>query len=324
MNRQFKKLAIAFLTAAGLCATAPQALAEIMLKKTIVVDNEFITFGDLFENDGFVGNEEAQLVRIARAPAPGDRTQLSPSRVRSAAARHGISWRNIERVQRISVKRASDVISSDEIKAAIADAVADQGTIGKVRIQLPARSAKLHVAKGSAPELSVRLDEFDPTRKFFRGELSAIDENGTEVTLPISGRAISVVAVPVLTQAIVPGSVISESDIDWLDYPADRVNNSMITDATQLIGMTPKRSIRASFPVRTGDVQRPVLTPKGSAVTVIYDTRGISLSISGRAMEDGARGQLIRIQNLRSNRIVEAEVIAPGKVRITGTSFTPI
>ena len=66
------------------------------------------------------------------------------------------------------------------------------------------------------------------------------------------------------------------------------------------------------------------MTPKGSAVTVNFDQPGIRLSIVGRAMEDGAQGQLIRIQNLRSNRIVEAEVIGPGKVRVVGNSFKPI
>ncbi len=324
MNRQFRKFTIGILTAITACGLAPQALAEIMLKKSIVVQQDFVTFGDLFDDESFLDNEEARLVRIARSPAPGKLSQLSPGRVRAAAAKHGLHWRNVERVQRISVKRASDTISSDEIKAAVAKAIEERGVSGKIQVKLPSQSAKLHVAKGSAPELVVRLDDFDPARKFFRGELAAINEDGQETVLRISGRAISVMSIPVLNQSVRPGDVISDGDIEWVEYPSDRVSGNMITDATQLVGMSPKRSLRTSFPLRTGDVRLPIVAPKGSAVTVLFDQPGISLSISGRAMEDGARGQLIRIQNLRSNRIVEAEVIGPGKVRIAGTSFRPI
>ncbi len=324
MKKPFAKCALALFILGFACGIAPQALAETMLKKSIMVDQEFVTFGDLFEADSFVGKEEIQHIRIARAPAPGKVSQLSPSRVRAAAAKRGLNWRNVERVQRITVKRASDLIPPEEIKAAIASAIEERGATGKIQVQLPSRNLKLYVAKGSAPELTVRLDEYDPTRKFFRGELSATDTMGDEITLPVSGRAIQVLSVPVLANAMRPGDVISESDLNWVDYPADRVTGNMVTDATQLIGMSPKRSIRAAFPVRVGDVRPPVVAPKGSAVTVLFDSPGIRLSITGRAMEDGAQGQLIRIQNLRSNRIVEAEVIAPGKVRVVGASFRPI
>lgn len=324
MTNRMTKLALVLLTTAGMCFGAPQALADIMLKKSIVVEDEFVTFGDVFEGDSLSDDEDVRFVRLARAPDPGKLIQLSPSRVRAFAAKHGLNWRNIERVQRISVKRASDIISLDDIEAAIARAIEQQGVAGKIDVQLPARSAKLHVPKGSRHELVARLDDYDPTRRFFRGQIAAIDDDGNEITQPVSGRAISVATIPVLAQAIAPGGVITEADLNWVDFPADRIAGNMITDASQIIGMSPKRPIRTSFPVRISDVRRPIVAAKGAAVTVLFDSPGISLSISGRAMEDGAQGQLIRIQNLRSNRVVEAEVIGPNKVRAVTNTFAPI
>lgn len=324
MNRQFRKFGIVFFVGIMTCGFSTQALAEIMLKKSIVVEDEFVTFGDLFNADGFIDKEEAQHIRIARAPAPGRQSKLSPNRVRAAAAKHGLHWRNVERVQTISVKRASDMIPAEDIKAAISRAIEESGTSGNVQVQIPLRNLKFYVSKGSMPELVVRLDEYDPRRKFFRGELSAIDENGVETTRPISGRAVTVISVPVLSEAIGAGEIIAKTDLEWVDYPTDRITGNMVTDASELVGMSPKRSLRASVPVRLADVRLPVVAAKGTAVTVLFQSRGISLSINGRAMEDGARGQFIRILNLRSNRIVEAEVTGPGKVRVLGTSFTPI
>lgn len=51
---------------------------------------------------------------------------------------------------------------------------------------------------------------------------------------------------------------------------------------------------------------------RGQAVTLMYQTGGISLSTRVQAVENGAVGQSIRLTNPTSNRIIIATVTGPG------------
>jgi flagella basal body P-ring formation protein FlgA len=44
----------------------------------------------------------------------------------------------------------------------------------------------------------------------------------------------------------------------------------------------------------------------------------MTLTSKGRAMENGAKGQSIRVQNTQSKIVVEGEVVSPGTVRVAG------
>ena len=55
-------------------------------------------------------------------------------------------------------------------------------------------------------------------------------------------------------------------------------------------------------------------------VRVIARVQGLSIGMTGVAMEDGARGDTVRVRNPASRRIVHAEVIAAGVVRINLSS----
>jgi flagella basal body P-ring formation protein FlgA len=57
-----------------------------------------------------------------------------------------------------------------------------------------------------------------------------------------------------------------------------------------------------------------VLVAKGSTVTMTLEKPRMSLSVRGRALQDGARGDVVRVMNTNSNRIVEAVVVEPGLV----------
>ncbi|MGY9002469.1 MAG: flagellar basal body P-ring formation chaperone FlgA [Rhodospirillales bacterium] len=43
---------------------------------------------------------------------------------------------------------------------------------------------------------------------------------------------------------------------------------------------------------------------------------GMSLSAQGKALEDGAKGDTVRVHNIRSKNIVEGVVTGDGKVRV--------
>ncbi|MNF12653.1 flagellar basal body P-ring biosynthesis protein FlgA [compost metagenome] len=55
---------------------------------------------------------------------------------------------------------------------------------------------------------------------------------------------------------------------------------------------------------------------KGSLVTITLATENLTLSVQGKALQDGGRGDVIRVVNTQSNRILEATVAGPSIVAV--------
>ena len=126
----------------------------------------------------------------------------------------------------------------------------------------------------------------------------------------------STVELPVLLHYVPPGQTIAADDVGMLEVPASHLVQAVVAEPTDLVGKTPRRAVRPGQPVRVGDVQLPVVIHKGELVTVVVETKSMRLTTQGRANEDGAKGQAIRIANTRSGRIIDATVAGPGTVKI--------
>ena len=65
---------------------------------------------------------------------------------------------------------------------------------------------------------------------------------------------------------------------------------------------------------------KPEIVQRNETVTITYEVPGIILSIRGQAQDAGARGDVINVLNTQSKRIVQATIIAPGRVSVASAS----
>jgi flagellar basal body P-ring formation protein FlgA len=78
-------------------------------------------------------------------------------------------------------------------------------------------------------------------------------------------------------------------------------------------------------PIRQADIGMHSLVQRNESVTLIVRTRTMTLTVQGKALDDGAEGQTIRVQNPKSNRTVEGRVTGTGEVTVTtGASVGPV
>ncbi|RMD62393.1 MAG: flagella basal body P-ring formation protein FlgA, partial [Alphaproteobacteria bacterium] len=68
--------------------------------------------------------------------------------------------------------------------------------------------------------------------------------------------------------------------------------------------------------VLASDLREPVVVAKNSLVTIRLETPRMVLSAQGRAIEAGGSGDVIRVMNTASNKIIHARVVNAGLVRI--------
>jgi flagella basal body P-ring formation protein FlgA len=124
--------------------------------------------------------------------------------------------------------------------------------------------------------------------------------------------------VPTLIRRIATGETIARDDIQWQTARADTVARNVLLDLDRIVGKEAKRPLQPDQPLRAGDIRAPIVVAKGSLVTLVVQSPSMTLTSKGKAMENGALGDSVRIQNTQSKVVVEGEVVSPGTVRVAG------
>ncbi len=208
---------------------------------------------------------------------------------------------------------APDVVyGMPHVEAVLSDALSRVITAGRLQMELDNRAVELRAPQG-AGGLAVENLYYSPVQGRFAAEIVV---TGSQVRLPVSGRAFGVVQIPVLSRRVLPGDIIGPGDIDWQDMRADQTTSDTAATDAQLIGMTPKRGVSTNQPVRLRDLQSPRMVDKGAMVTITLQTQSMTLTTQGKALQDGGKGEVIRVVNTQSNRIVEATVAGPNVVAV--------
>lgn len=287
-----------------------------VLRSHVSVTGNIVTLGDLFDDAGTAGD-----IVIAAAPRPGAPTAISVSRISQVARRNGIAWRNTQGLTRIVVSRSGVPLTPELTRTALADAIAEQAPTvaakGLIEIIMTSGTENLMVTDEETPSISVEQISFDNRSGRFRAIVRVPANSDGAPRFRVTGRAYPALDIPVLTHRMSPGDKITEADVDWVRVPAARVSQNIIDDTASLIGFTPRRSLRPGEPVRNSDVEPPRMVEKGSIVSVTYVLANMSLTTRGRALEDGAMGEIIKIVNPRSHRTIEVEVTGTSKAVIT-------
>jgi flagella basal body P-ring formation protein FlgA len=76
------------------------------------------------------------------------------------------------------------------------------------------------------------------------------------------------------------------------------------------------RTLREGEPILMRDVRRQPLVQRRDIVTAILDRGALQISIKALSEEEGYKGDIIRVTNLRSNKEFHARVIRPNLVEL--------
>jgi flagella basal body P-ring formation protein FlgA len=132
----------------------------------------------------------------------------------------------------------------------------------------------------------------------------------------ISGRLSLLTDVPVLSGGLRAGDMISADDLSYVEMRNSDISSSTIVSAEKLIGQMPRRAIAAMRPVTAADIEAPALVKRGELVTVALQNGALNLTLQGKALQNGSEGDIVRIVNTASNRMLEGVVTGPQTVTI--------
>jgi flagellar basal body P-ring formation protein FlgA len=306
------KRAISFIVATAIAGIAigSTAYATARLKTSAVVDGTTIRLGDVMEGVG-----AASKVIVAEAPEPGKRQVIRVARIKAIAEKHGIKWQETA-IRALPVARASHIIPQETLKDTIRDALIDKGANDEIAVALLNTSIRLYVPRGTEQTVAVDDIQYNKERGTFNAMVRSPANDRDGVRKEIRGRVFAVMDVPVLALRVPVGQRITKSDVTWMEVRADRAGRNMVTSVADLVGKAPKRNLRPNRPLRTTDLRRPIVIAKGATVTMIVAVPGMTLSVVGRALEDGGKGDMIGIMNPQTHSVVEGIVVSPTRVTV--------
>lgn len=112
------------------------------------------------------------------------------------------------------------------------------------------------------------------------------------------------------------GHVLTQADLQLKTLQVSSARAGYLTNPKEAIGMTLKRRLRADQPITRSHLDSPVLVERGQRVLMVALQDGIEARTVGEAMKKGRKGEMIKVKNESSQRIVSAVVADMGVVRM--------
>ncbi len=284
-------------------AASPKAIS--------VITDDVIRLGDVFDNL----TDNASYV-LGPAPRPGEDMVLNARTLYKIAVALELPWRPSSTAEQVVLRRSATVVGQDMIKAALSARLEKEGVTGKFEPALAGAVADLILPPNEQPAVEIRAFNYDAVTGRFTAELAAPSAARPLKTATVGGQVRQIVTVPVLKNTSRNGEIVGAYDIDWVDIDSSQVQKHTVLREEDLIGMTPRRVVTGGKPVMATEIQAPRIVAKGDNVTMILDDGIMKLSSNGRAMQDGAKGDIIRVVNGSSSKTVEATITGEKEVTV--------
>lgn len=306
--------ALTVILASLLPLAAQQPPARVALRADVAVNRETVTLGDLLEVSGAIAETP-----VFRAPALGRSGTIQVSRVMEAARAMGLEPVNRAGAAQVTVTRQARRISRTEIEEMVRRGLGSRFGMDQAEVSITLESGEnaIFVEPEAVGDLKI-VDIFhDPKARRVEAVLTIPSSRAlTAKPLRVSGSVVDMVDVPVLVRAVARGEAIRTIDLRTERRARAELPAGAVTDLGTLTGKVTRSALVAGSLLRDGDLVKQDIVEKNSVVTVVYEGPGLSLSMRGKAMEAGAMGDAILIQNIQSKRSVQGTVVGPGKVSV--------
>jgi flagella basal body P-ring formation protein FlgA len=315
-----RSLAIAATLLAAACATSfaqadEETIAAPVLRAQVMVESDVVRIGDMVENAG----STAQIA-IYRSPDLGTTGTLPTTQVLSALQAHQVIGVLTRGIKSVTVTRLARTIERKEIESRLAHALEHRGGLGgadnlNLTFDRELQDIRLDVSNnGDLQPVQVRLE---PRSGRFEATFEiSNDVSNARTRLRFTGVAIDTIEAAILTRNVDRGDVLKDPDVAIERRPKAEVGGDATAPA-KIAGMQMRKSLRAGQPVKVADLAKPDLVQRDENVTLVYETAGIHLTISGKAVDSGAEGDTINVLNLQSKRTVSGVVVGRRQVAIT-------
>jgi len=311
-------LACPFSVHAEDAAQGASAGISIDLAATSRVDTERISLAQISEIQApdFLAGEIGKM-DMGYAPKPGEIMKFDKDRLLSKIYSNSLVSRDapVSGPDTIYVKRSSQSVSEETVRAAFMKYAASETRAEDFKLR------NFHVRGFEAyPGGELRI-VFDQSRRFEPGgrfsTRAGVHVNGKEVDTLLLNGWIDVYETLVCAKAPVKRkTVIQPEDLEVKRVNTSGMRGSYADSVEKVAGMISKSRIDDGDFIRLDRLENPPLVKRGEVVKLIASKGNLRIVTSGISKEDGSSDASIRVENLRSGRIVRGIVKGRSRVEV--------
>ena len=310
LRESLTALVVLIMAAAIIIPTTASALA-VNLRQNSMIEGNVITLGHLFS-----GLDSKADKVLGPAPRPGQEMVLNARTLLRVAVAMDLPWRPTSAAEQIVLTRAATIIPSGDIQDHLRKEIKAKGVSGRFEVAIASGLNEIILPYSESATMDVESFKFDGAQNRFDAVVVAPSKENPIIRERITGVIHRLVDVPVLRSTMKNGSVIRANDIDFIPMRATEAKHDMVLETEELINMTPRRILVAGEPIKDNEIEPPQIVSRGELVTMIYKNGPLSLTAQGKALQNGAKGDMIRVVNSSSSRTIEAQITDMGEVAV--------
>ena len=186
-----------------------------------------------------------------------------------------------------------------------------------IRAIAPDAQGNPQVTAQAAVDASLRMPQCDQALQAVvaRPGVAEVGCNGTtswKLYVPVKVSRIADVVV--LSRPIGMGQTIDRSMLSLEPRDTGSLTGEAIYSVDEAVGYQPARPLSAGHALMRSDLVAPRVIRRGDLVVIISHAGSVEVRSQGKALRDGAVGDLISVENQSSRRQVQARVIGAGQV----------
>jgi flagella basal body P-ring formation protein FlgA len=143
--------------------------------------------------------------------------------------------------------------------------------------------------------------------------VSCSDPSPWRLFVPV--RASNDATVLVLARSMQPGEVLAAADVEAARRSSVSLPYDYLTEGTDVVGLTLKRTQAAGSVLTTAALQAPEVVQRGDLVTLTAGDGPITVQSEGIALEGARLRQRLKVRSA-SGRVLEGTAEGPGQVRV--------
>lgn len=121
--------------------------------------------------------------------------------------------------------------------------------------------------------------------------------------------------VPVLRRSVIIGQRVGADDVEMKEADVSHLKDAPVSleDLREAVAM---RTLPAGQVLTLGDLKKQDLVKRGQTVKLVSENDAFEITVNAVAEENGRRGDRIKVKTSDSGRVLTAEVMEEGKVRL--------
>lgn len=122
--------------------------------------------------------------------------------------------------------------------------------------------------------------------------------------------------VAVAARPIMAGQPLTAADFRFEEQEVGARSKNFLTEQDEIVGKTLSRSLGIGAPLSRTMLKTPDILKAGAPVTLLSRVNGVEVKIDGVALEAGHAGEVIRVRNAASRKVLRGRILDEATVEI--------